>query len=551
MKSGRFACHVFTLALNILALTQPFYMLQLYDRVLTSGSERSLLLLTVVAVFSLCIWATLDALRAILLGRGAAYAARRLARKVTDAVAERSRDPSIALAPAMRDIETMRSKETSPAATAWMDAPYGVIFFIILFWLHWSFFVVAVIGGIALAAQAYFSDRTTEGPLGKAFTGHATGGRFADNALAARDAVHSMGMTPAIVARFLKQDAAAREFQQIASDREAQFGAIGRLTRMLTQLALLGLGAFLVLSQETTAGAMVTSGILGARALLPIESAVSGWKIMIAARQASARLDTLLSAAAEQPRRSQIPGLKGDIELENVSVVPPGGKAATLKGVNLQIAAGEYIGIIGPSGSGKSTLAKVIAGAWWQQAGIVRIGGVDSRALAIEDRAKLLGFLPQEAQLTAGTVRDNIARLTDASMDAVTAAAHKAQAHELIVNLPGAYDTDTGFGGSNLSGGQRQRIALARALFGAPRIVILDEPGNGLDAAGETALDETLRELKVGGVTIIVVSHRPAQIMAADRVVVMRDGAVAEIISHRQMVERYVARQPRTGEAKQ
>jgi PrtD family type I secretion system ABC transporter len=340
------------------------------------------------------------------------------------------------------------------------------------------------------------------------------------------DVVEAMGMTPALVRRWQKSNGEAIGLQAFASDRAGVLTAATKFLRIALQSLALGLGAWLVIERESTGGVMIGASIIMGRALAPVEMAIGAWRGLVAARQAFQQVKLLLGTAAPRGVKTRLPAPRGELTVDTVVFAPAGLKEPVLKGVSFHLAAGEALAIIGHSAAGKTTLARLIVGSWTPQRGQIRLDGADLSQWDADELGPHVGYLPQDVELFAGTVRDNIARLNDGSDEAVVAAAKRAHAHDVILNLPKGYDTEIGDGGAFLSGGQRQRIGLARALYGDPQLVVLDEPNASLDSAAENRLLQTLFELKERKTTTILITHRINLVNLADKVLVLKGGAI-------------------------
>ena len=517
----------FTAAMAMLSLTVSFYMLQVYDRVLTSRSIETLILLTVIAFAAISVFGALDSLRLRLLVRIGMRVGDNLGARVLRAsVALSSRGVDNSPRQGLRDVDTVRNFIGSPATGAIMDAPFLIFFLIVLFLLHWIYFVIVLVGGailvsIAVADQIHTGKLTTQS-IGTAMKAQS----FAEDGLRNADVLEGLGMSSTFVGRWRAQWLKSLQQSLNASDRNSFFTGLTKTIRQLLQVILLGTGAILILNYHATGGVMIGASIIGSRALAPIEAIVGTWKSVIAVRLARLRLDALLTAAPKREEGMALPTPCGDVNVVRAGFQPGQGQKPILANISFDLKAGEALGVIGPSASGKSTLARLLVGAWPCTAGNVRLDGADIYSWPRADICRHLGYLPQDVELFGGTIRENIARLSDADPSEIVAAAKLAHAHELILALPKGYDTDIGDRAQKLSGGQRQRIGLARALFGEPKLVVLDEPNSNLDGPGEEALAATLMELKRRGTTLVIIAHRPTILAGMDKILVLRDGAV-------------------------
>jgi PrtD family type I secretion system ABC transporter len=517
---------LFSLAINLLLLVPPLYMLQVFDRVLASRSVETLVVLTVAAVVALLVMAVLDVLRARLLGAAGAALDRGLGPRVLDGLlAQTARLSGGAYLNGLRDVNTLRTFLGGAGLMALFDAPWLPIFLLVIFLFHPLLGIVALVGAIAMLLLAVLNERLTRKPLERSQVEARRAGRFIDANVRNAEVVNALGMLPAVTQRWAKLNDAALLEQMRANRIGGSLTGWTKFARQFIQLAMLAVGAFLVVAQDVTAGVMIAATILLGRALAPVETLIAGWRSLVEARNAWRRLHDLLSANPPVDAGTQLPAPEGRVELEGVAFRL--GDKVILRGVSFKLAAGESLGLIGPSASGKSTLARLIVGVWKSAAGVVRLDGADVAAWPRESLGPYLGYLPQDVELFGGTVAENIARLGAPDATEVVRAAQRAHVHELILRLPKGYDTEIGDAGQALSPGQRQRIALARALYGKPRLVVLDEPNANLDHEGEEALLRTLEILKADGVTVVIIAHRPSLLRNVDKMLVLNDGAVA------------------------
>jgi PrtD family type I secretion system ABC transporter len=396
---------------------------------------------------------------------------------------------------------------------------------LVIFLFHPLLGIVALVGAIAMLLLAVLNERLTRKPLERSQVEARRAGRFIDANVRNAEVVNALGMLPAVTQRWAKLNDAALLEQMRANRIGGSLTGWTKFARQFIQLAMLAVGALLVVSQDVTAGVMIAATILLGRALAPVETLIAGWRSLVEARHAWRRLHDLLTANPPADVGTQLPAPEGRVELEGVAFRL--GDKIILRGISFKLAAGESLGLIGPSASGKSTLARLIVGVWKPAAGVVRLDGADVAAWPREGLGPHLGYLPQDVELFGGTVAENIARLGAPDATEVVRAAQRAHVHELILHLPKGYDTEIGDAGQALSPGQRQRIALARALYGKPRLIVLDEPNANLDHEGEEALSRTLEILKADGVTVVIIAHRPSLLRNVDKMLVLNDGAVA------------------------
>jgi PrtD family type I secretion system ABC transporter len=517
---------LFSLAINLLLLVPPLYMLQVFDRVLASRSGETLFVLTVAAVLALVVMALLEVVRARLLALAGAAVDRSLGPRVLDGLlAQTARLSGGAYLNGLRDVNTMRTFLGGAGLTALFDAPWLPIFLLVIFLFHPVLGLVALIGALAMVTLAVLNERLTRKPLERSQAEARRAGRFIDMNVRNAEVVNALGMLPAVTKRWSQLNDAALVEQMRASGIGGALTGWTKFARQAIQLAMLAAGAYLVVNQDATAGVMIAGTVLLGRALAPVEALVAGWRNLVEAKNAWRRLHELLAANPPAEPATELPAPEGRVEVEAVAFRL--GEKVILRGICFKLAAGESLGLIGPSASGKSSLARVLVGVWKPASGVVRLDGADVAAWPRERLGPHLGYLPQDVELFAGTVAENIARLGSPDSTEVVLAAQRAHVHDLILRLPKGYDTDIGESGQSLSPGQRQRIALARALYGKPKLVVLDEPNANLDHEGEEALLRALETLKAEGATVVVIAHRPSLLRNVDKMLVLNDGAVA------------------------
>jgi PrtD family type I secretion system ABC transporter len=425
-----------------------------------------------------------------------------------------------------------------------MDAPFMLIFFIVLALLHWAMLAIVTAGGGLLVLIAWLNQRLNNATLSQSIDLQARTHNFAEEGLRNADVLEGMGMSATFVDRWHSQWIASMRINTLSADRDSKLTSMSRTLRLLIQVALLGVGALLILDLQATGGIMIAASIIGARALAPIESGVATYKTFIAARLAWSRLDEILVNSPRRDEGMSLPAPSGKINALAVGYGNLQTRKTILANVSFDLLPGESLGVIGPSASGKSTLGRLLVGAWPCTAGTVRLDGADIYAWPRGELSRYVGYLPQDVELFAGTIRENIARMAEGDPEAVVAAAKRAGAHEMILGLPKGYDTDIGQRGHRLSGGQAQRIGIARALYGEPRFVVLDEPNANLDGAGEEALLFTLTTLKRDGVTVVIVAHRPSILSSVDKLLVLRSNGTVETFGPREEVMQKFTRRP-------
>ncbi len=522
---------LFSAFVNLLMLTGPLFMLQLYDRVLTSRSEATLLALVAITAFLFLMMGLLDHARGRVLARIGSRFQDRLDARVLGAILTRAgRSPGARAEPetGLRDLEAMQRFASGQGPFAFFDAPWTPVFLSVLFVFHWLLGVLAVVSGALLVAVALANQIRTSrlqaeaGEMGEAAL-HA-----AEQFRAGGETVRGLGMRRAAVARTGTLRSRALVATIAASDRGGGYAVTSRTLRLFLQSMMLGLGAWLAIRGEVTPGVMIAASILLGRALAPVDLAIGQWPVLQRALRARKALARLLAETPEEAEPMPLPVTRALLEARDVVVVPPGAERPTVWNASLRLEPGRAIGITGPSGSGKSTLARALAGVWPAASGKVTLDGAALDQYADEARAFHIGWLPQEVVLFDATVAENIARLMpDPDPEAVVQAARLAAAHEMILALPGGYNFPVTSGGAALSGGQRQRIALARAFFNDPAVVILDEPDAHLDRAGAEALDVAVATLKERGSAAVIVAHRQSAFAQCDLVFLMNDGRIA------------------------
>jgi PrtD family type I secretion system ABC transporter len=510
---------------GVLLFSVPLYSIQIFDRVLTSRSLDTLLLLTGIVIVTLLSAAVLDVMRTRVLVRMANQYVARRGRALFDATLNESSRRAEPSNQPLRDLHTVHQfLATPPGLIIFIDSPFALIFLISVFLLHPQLGYLLVLGMAMLLVLTLAGELITARHFRANSESSILAQRFSDGAMVNAEIVDSMGMGSAIYSYWKNLlDSALVKFSK-AGDRSAIVAAMARWARLLLTVLSTAVGAWLVIEDELTIGAMVAANILAARALSPLESVIASWKSLVAATVAHERIEAVLQQCARTDSGIGLPAPRGLLSIERLVYRPPGAEHPTIKGVSFQVQPGSLVGLVGPSGAGKSTLAKLICGVWKPTSGSVRLDGADIYTWPRTDWGLHCGYLPQEVELFAGTVRENIARFRDAEDFEVIDAAIAAGAHELILRLPSGYDTQIGYNGAVLSGGYRQRIALARALFGQPKLIVLDEPNANLDAEGEEALKQAMQRIREAGSTIVVVSHRQSLLVAADFLAVVIEG---------------------------
>lgn len=549
-SSGRafFFVAIFSFFINLLMLTSPIYMLQVYDRVLTARSESTLLYLSLIIAGMMLLMALLEMVRSRVLVRVSGKMDQTLSGKVFDAIfALNLRSPAANRAQSLRDLDTLRQFITSQGPFALFDAPWAPIFIGIVFMMHPLLGLVATVGALILFALAYVTEVTTKKPLNEANLHAIKAASFAEASLKNSEVLAALGMLPGIRRRWRVNQEKALILQAQASDGAGSISALTKFIRLLLQSSMLGFGAYLALEGQITPGVMIAASIIMGRGLAPVEQAIGSWKSFVSARGAYGRLDDLLRAFTPNTDTMELPAPVGNVAVDRVVAMPPGASTPTIKGVSFALAAGESLAIIGPSAAGKSTLARLLVGVWAPHSGSVRLDGADVSSWNHEQLGPHIGYLPQDVEIFDGTVKENIARFGTVDAVKVVEAAQLAGVHDLILRLPSGYDTLIGPGGIALSGGQRQRLGLARAVYGNPAFIVLDEPNSNLDSDGEVALVDGLQRLKQLNATVILISHRPSILNHVDKVLLLREGIVEMFGPKQEVIARLtrpVANQP-------
>lgn len=515
---------LFSVFINLALLAPSLYMLQVFDRVLTSRSKETLIMLTLVSLIALLMMLALDFLRTLLLTKAGTALDRMLGEKVLSALVERgsqiNRSDEIH---GLRDVAILRGFLGGNSIIALFDLPWMVFYIGLIFLFHPLLGVVAILGGAILFAIAWSNEYFNRASIEKNQVAARKASHYIDQGIANVDAINAMGMTPGFVGKWQRMNEEVLAGTLATAERMGGISSVSRFVRQSIQIAMMGTGAYLVIDQHVSAGIMIATTIILGRALAPIESLIANWNNFVQARLAFGRLRSLFGP--ERPREvTRLPPPQGRLTVENIVLAGKNIDRPIIRHVSFELQAGEALGVIGPSASGKSSLARLIIGIWQPSAGAVRLDGADIGRTERTEVGPHIGYLPQDVELFPGTVADNIARMSEANPEVVVRAAMSARVHELILRLPDGYDTLIGPGGHILSGGQMQRIGLARALYGNPKLLVLDEPNSNLDAEGEANLLQTLTELHQSKVTVVLVTHKPAVLKQMDKLLVMREG---------------------------
>lgn len=531
---------VFAFVINLLMLVTPLYSLQVLDRVIGSGNLNTLLLLSLIIAFVYFIHMLMQIARSFTLIKVGEWLDNTLSPIIFGhSISASATKVNPASSQMLRDFQTLKTFLTSTGINTVFDAPWSIVYIIVLFFIHPYIGFITIAGAVIIVSLAFFNAIATNKTLGEATEFSVKGMGQADIANRNAEAVEAMGMIRNVRKNWAKFNEASLAKQSIASYRNGILSNISGFVRNIMQMAVTGTGAYVVVTtsgQDMTTGGMIASSIIVGRALAPFGNAIGMWKSISGAMKAYKTINESFDGHHERDQAMPIPHVDGHLTVENVyyaAPIPPGMPQPPmplhiLKGVSFSLQPGEILAVIGPSAAGKSTLAKLIVGVWEASSGALRLDGGDVFTWNRENFGEHVGYLPQGIELFSGTIKQNIARMQDkVNPELVIETAKMCGAHEMILRLPNGYDTDIGQGGANLSGGQRQRVGLARAFYGNPKLVVLDEPNANLDEAGEEALANTLKEARKKNISVIVISHRPSVLSAVDKVMVIQDGAVA------------------------
>jgi len=521
------AALVFSLAVNLALLTPSLFMLQVYDRVLVTRSVETLVMLALIAGTCLVVFGTLDHLRARLLTTlGMAMERRFGPGLLSNLIVANARQSSIELAVGLKDLGTLRAFLSGPGIVAVFDAPWALVYLFIIALFDARLGALALAVMLVLFGLTWLNNRLVRQGLARIQSASRASARWADRCMQNAEVVTALGMGAAMTERWSHQTTQVQDATLAATVVTTRLSAISRAARQAVQVLMLGAGAWLVIREGATPGVMIATTIILGRALAPVEQLIGGWQGLVEARLAHRRLQGLLERPAEGAVATALPRPRGHLSVEDLGHVSSQTDRPLLRQVSFKASPGELIAVVGGSGAGKTTLARLLVGVLKPSAGMVGLDGADIRQYDPGLLGAALGYLPQDVELFAGTVAENIARFTTTGSGAVIAAAQAAGAHEMVLRFPQGYDTPVGEGGRLLSGGQRQRVALARALFGEPSFVVLDEADASLDAEGEDALIGALQRLRGRGATVVAVTQRRRLLTVADRVLVLRDGVI-------------------------
>jgi ATP-binding cassette subfamily C protein EexD len=533
-----------SLFINLLMLVPTLYMLQLYDRVLASRSMETLIMLTIIVVVMFFVLGMLEFVRSRILIRVGNAIDSKMSNRLFDAMfALANRHPGKATAQPLGDLTQIRQFLTGTPLFAFFDAPWIPIYIGILFLFHPIYGYFGIFAILVSMSLTLINEKRTKKGLEDSNRHYQASQSFINSSLRNSEIIEAMGMHGNVRRRWYNRYVTFLNEQSNASDEAGIWSNTSKISRMLMQSLVLGIGGYLAIKGEVSPGMMIAGSIILGRALAPIDLMTSTWKQFSSARISYGRLENLLSEFKVTQKPTPLPAPKGFIDVENIVVLPPDSKVPSVRGVTLSIKAGETVAVIGPSAAGKSSLARAILGVWPCTNGKIRIDGAELSHYDREILGKTIGYLPQDIELFDGTISENIARYEDPKPEMVVEAAQVAGVHEMILQLPQGYDTPIGPGGIALSGGQRQRVGLARALYCYPKIIVLDEPNSNLDDVGERALTQAIIELKKRGSTVILITHRPSVLGVTDKIAFMRDGTL-QLFGARDEVLAALAPQP-------
>ncbi|MCV6547740.1 MAG: type I secretion system permease/ATPase [Cohaesibacter sp.] len=544
---------VFSAAINILMFVSPLYMLQVYDRVLQSRSEVTLLMLTIIAVAMLALYGILEWLRSRVLVR----AGLRFDRMISDGVFTRVVDTSIKNPQskskfALMDIDRLREFLTGSGLISLCDLPWLPVFLAVCFFFHPLIGWIATGGAIVIVIITIANEFMTKTQLSEATNVGQAAMHFSNSTLVNVEVIRALGMESSLRKRWVGLHRSMLEKQATASDRAGALQSFSKFVRMGLQTLILGAGAYLALQGQISPGSIIAASIMMGRALQPVDQVVAQWKQFIAARQAYDRLETMFVEVPEEEDKIDLPTPEGKLSVENLILFAPGTQTPLVRGVSFEAQPGEAVAVVGPSGAGKSSLVRALVGIWAPASGSVRLDGAELQHWETDKLGQHVGYLPQSVELFEGTISENIARFRDdATSEEIINAAKQANVHDLIQSMEKGYDTQIGPGGQQLSGGQRQRVGLARALFGNPALLVLDEPNANLDSEGEEALNKVILSLKARGKTILFVSHKISLIAVSDKALILRDGAMSGFGATQDLLQpKPAAQAPKVEEAK-
>ncbi len=517
----------FSFFINLLMLVPPLYMLQLYDRVITSRSESTLIMITGIVVVLFITMALLQIVRSKLLIKVGNQLDAILSERVFNILFElANKFPGKASSTPLSDLTQVRQFMTGNGLFAFFDAPWMPIYIAVLFMFHIYFGIFAILAAIVLLIFTIVNEYSTKEKLSEANNFGRASTMYVDSNIRNAEVVNAMGMRNAIKRSWQSKYFSFLNAQNDASEKAAIWSNVSKTTRMMFQSLMLGLGGYLVINMELSPGMMIAGSIIMGRALAPLDLIINSWKGFSGARSSYERLDELLEDFPKDKELMELPAPKGEVLLEEMVLIPPGAKTPAISGISMKIEKGDIVGIIGPSAAGKSSMARGILGLWPLVQGKVRLDKADIHQWNKDDLGRYIGYLPQDIELFEGTIAENIARFNDVDSHKVVDAAQKAGVDELILRLPEGYNTRIGAGGASLSGGQKQRIAFARAIYDNPALVVLDEPNSNLDEQGELSLIKAVQHLKESGTTVILITHRPSILQATNKLALIKQGTL-------------------------
>lgn len=544
-KSSFLSVGFFSFFVNTLMLVPTFYMIQVSGRVVPSGSASTLLMLTLILTILLLTLGSLEWVRSRIMVRISNRLDVLLSRDVYRASFKRAllSGGGDATAQSLNDLTSLRQFFTGPGVFAFFDAPWFPIYTVIMFLFHPWFGWMTLGCGVILAVLAVINHRVTGQALASANKENVASNVITTKTLRNAEVIESMGMLETLMNRWAKRQRNVMLLQSQASDKGGIVSSVSKMFRTWSQSIMLAIGAYLVITHEINPGLLMAGSLLLGRALSPIDQMINSWKGFVAAKVQYDRLSKVMDDLNKEPERMPLPAPEGNIQVENLIVAPPGAKAPVLRSISFVVPAGSIVGIVGPSAAGKSTLVRALMGIWPPQHGVVRLDGADIASWDKQALGPYVGYLPQDIELFEGSISENIARFDKVDPEKVVEAAQMAGVHEMILMLPDGYDTVIGSDGVNLSGGQRQRIGLARAIYGKPRLIVLDEPNSNLDDVGERALGVALQKLKETGATVFIVSHRPNILTRLDRILVMASGTISHYGERDRVIAELAAQQ--------
>ncbi|WP_109513428.1 type I secretion system permease/ATPase [Pseudomonas ovata] len=549
-KSSFLSVGFFSLFVNALMLVPTFYMIQVSGRVVPTSSTPTLIMLTLILTILMLTLGSLEWVRSRIMVRISNRLDVLLSRDVYRASFKKALNSGgmDASAQPLNDLTSLRQFLTGNGLFAFFDAPWLPIYTAVMFLFHPWFGWMTVASAIVLVVLAFLNQRYTGKALADANQQSVIANLQTTKTLRNAEVIESMGMLDTLMGRWAKRQRRVLVLQSNASDKSSVISSISRIFRLWAQSMMLAIGAYLVILHEVNPGLLMAGSLLLGRALSPIDQMIGSWKGFISARVQYERLNETMEHLNAEPQRMTLPDPEGHIQVENLVVSPPGAKSAVIRNISFVTPAGSIVGIVGPSGAGKSTLARALLGIWTPKGGTVRLDGADISSWDKELLGPHLGYLPQDIELFEGTISDNIARFGKVDPDKVVLAARMAGVHELILQQPDGYDTVIGSEGINLSGGQRQRVGLARALYGSPRLIVLDEPNSNLDDVGERALSVALQKVKETGATVFIISHRPSILSRLDRVMVLSNGTISMYGAREQVIAELAQQQAKAAQ---